>query len=438
MKSSGGERGPSAGGLELLANLVRQTAVSMTPLQRMEGLRSVNARLERRRRLRFGVLVMSLLGAGALTTAAVVLVRAPGVALTGKRAIGYSINGGEIGDGGYIRSFGATGALLHFEEGTELRLMNGARGRLGSVDAHGARFAIEEGEAEVSVTPRPDARWLVDAGPFLITVRGTAFTAAWNGATERLDIHMKKGLVSVTGPLADGMMAVRAGQHLSVNIKKKEVLLRQFDGGGEAASPAPTSDLPPSSTVRFGDELAPSVRSARTSSVRASSAAGAGVGRSLPPARSWSVALAAGDLDFILRDAERRGWHRAISEADSAELAALADAARYRRRDDIARQALLAERERFPRSGRASDSAFLLGRLEEGSAQGEARALRWYDLYLKEAPSGAYSSEALGRKMTATERVRGASAARQVANEYLRRFPEGTYAGAARALLALQ
>ena len=436
MNLSGGERGSSAGGLELLAHLARQAAVPMTPLQRMEGLRSVNARLERRRRLRFGVLLLSLLGAGALTTAVVVLVRAPGVASTGKRAIGYAINGGEIGDGGYIRSFSTSGALLHFEEGTELRLMNGARGRLGSVDAHGARFAIEEGEAEVSVTPRPDARWLVDAGPFLITVRGTAFTAAWNGATEQLDIHMKKGLVSVTGPLADGMMAVRAGQHLSVNIKKKEVLLKQIDGGGEGAAIAPPSDVAPSSAVRSGDELAPSVRGGRISAVRASYATGGG--RSLSPARTWSVALAAGDLDFILRDAERRGWHRAISEADSAELAALADAARYRRRDDIARQALLAERERFPRSGRASDSAFLLGRLEEGRAQGEARALRWYDLYLKEAPSGAYSSEALGRKMIATERVRGAPAARQVADEYLRRFPEGTYAGAARALRALQ
>jgi hypothetical protein len=151
-------------------------------------------------------------------------------------------------------------------------------------------------------------------------------------------------------------------------------------------------------------------------------------------ARGWSAALAAGDLDLILDEAVKKGLHRALAEASSDDLAALADAARYRRRNSIAYRALIAERERFPQSPRGRDSAFLLGRLEEGKSDGAARALQWYDLYLKEAPSGAYSSEALGRKMAATERLLGMSEARPVAAEYLRRFPNGTYAGAARAL----
>jgi len=117
------------------------------------------------------------------------------------------------------------------------------------------------------------------------------------------------------------------------------------------------------------------------------------------------------------------------------ELAALADAARYRRRDDVARRALLAERARFPRSARARDAAFLLGRLEETSGGG-VRALEWYDRYLQEAPLGAYASEALARKMTATARVQGPRAAREVAATYLRRFPNGSYAASARGLLA--
>jgi hypothetical protein len=40
----------------------------------------------------------------------------------------------------------------------------------------------------------------------------------------------------------------------------------------------------------------------------------------------------------------------------------------------------------------------------------------------------------MGRKMSATEKLEGLAAARNVAREYLRRFPHGTYAGAARAL----
>src|SRR6185369_10911275 len=111
------------------------------------------------------------------------------------------------GAGGYVRAVGAAGTVLRFSEGTELRLPAGARGRLSAVDEHGARFAIEEGEAAVHVVPRPGARWLVDAGPFLITVRGTVFTARWDGGRERLDLRLEKGLVSVTGPLTEGTIS---------------------------------------------------------------------------------------------------------------------------------------------------------------------------------------------------------------------------------------
>jgi hypothetical protein len=40
--------------------------------------------------------------------------------------------------------------------------------------------------------------------------------------------------------------------------------------------------------------------------------------------------------------------------------------------------------------------------------------------------------------MTAVERLYGPARARAVAEEYMRRYPTGTYAGAARALLAGQ
>jgi hypothetical protein len=150
--------------------------------------------------------------------------------------------------------------------------------------------------------------------------------------------------------------------------------------------------------------------------------------------RSWPAALAVGELDSILRDAERRGLARCLAEASGEELSALADAARYRRRDSVAKQALLAQRSRFPGSARALDSAFLLGRLEEMHEGGRSKALSWYQRYLEEAPSGAYASEALGRQMIVTQDLMGVAAAHKVAEDYLRRFPNGTYAGAARAL----
>jgi len=425
-----------------VAAWVRAASAPMTAAQQQAGLQAVTFRLEqdRRRRVQPGRrLLVALACAGAVAGAVALglprLARGPGP--SDAQPLTFVVEGGAIGDGGYVLSETPSGARVRFSEGTEVHLLPGARGRLGRVDATGARFAIEQGAAEVSVTPRPGARWLVDAGPFLITVRGTVFTAAWDAGGERLDIDMKKGRVSVTGPVAEGEVSVRAGQHLAVNVPRKEVVLREGearvpasdgvtssgdDGGGASGWAARGTSPPPAHAPverdRGGSSAEPGVR-----------------GRLGDRGRSWTAWLAAGELDRVLADAERRGVGTVLAQAPEAELAALADAARYRRRGELARRALLAERARFPRSSRARDAAFLLGRIEEDRSGGGPRALEWYDRYLEEAPTGAFASEALGRKMTATDRTRGVEPTRAVAREYLRRFPEGSYANAARAFV---
>jgi TolA-binding protein len=167
--------------------------------------------------------------------------------------------------------------------------------------------------------------------------------------------------------------------------------------------------------------------------------AASGPPASPPPAkvaggRRWAADLARGSWDGILADVDREGVDATLENASSDDLFALADAARYRRRTDLARAALLAQRRRFPRSPRSLDAIFLLGRVEELRAQGAARAIASYDEYLTHAPTGAYAAEALGRKMILTDERDGRAAARPIADEYLRRFPGGSYAGSARAL----
>jgi hypothetical protein len=432
--------------VEAAAELARSAARPMTPAQRMKGWQAVTFRLDGRKRPAGRIALASILALGATAAAAVMVVRTSRHNPTpGGQILAFAVEGGEIGDGGYVRSSSPTGAVLRFSEGTQMRLMPGARGRLGKVDGHGARFAIEQGEAEVKVTPRPGARWLVDAGPFLITVRGTVFTASWDGATERLDVDMTKGLVSVTGPVAEDAVAVRAGQHLTVNVQRKEVLLRQNDlvraqlGAHATALPpapseAPTATPPARARDSRSTTSEQGPRGSRTSGGRPARGT-TSHGRLLPGPRSWATALGAGDFEGILQDAERRGIEESLAEAPAADLAALGDAARYRRRDALARQVLTTERTRFPKSARARDAAFLLGRLEDSAPDGGSRAIEWYDRYLKEAPLGAYASEALGRKMTTTATVRGPDAAREIASEYLRRFPSGTYTATAHAFL---
>src|SRR5207244_451535 len=65
--------------------------------------------------------------------------------------------------------------------------------------------------------------------PFRIAVHGTVFTAAWDEARGRLDVRLERGLVSVTGPVADGPIPVRSGQQLTVTLNQKRVLLRNMD-----------------------------------------------------------------------------------------------------------------------------------------------------------------------------------------------------------------
>jgi len=288
MSGPEGNLGTAAGRLEAVAQLARVASRGMTPLERMEGFQIVTSRLGTRRPRRTALWALSLAGTMAAASGVVLVRMSKHVGTPASDAIGYRVEGGEIGDGGYVRSYDPTGAVLRFDEGTELRLMTGARGRLTSIDHLGARLAIEEGEAEVKVTPRPGARWLVDAGPFLITVRGTVFTASWDGAKGQLDVKMRKGLVSVTGPLAEGMLAVRAGQHLTVNMQKKEVVLREVEGSdAPSAAEAPPASL---SARAPGTDHAPIPSSLpRASTTHASG--GSVHALSSPISRSWAMAL---------------------------------------------------------------------------------------------------------------------------------------------------
>jgi hypothetical protein len=118
-------------------------------------------------------------------------------------------------------------------------------------------------------------------------------------------------------------------------------------------------------------------------------------------------------------------------------LNALADAARYVRRSDVARRTLLAERERFPHSITAREAAFFLGGLseDESGAASAKTALEWYERYMTDSPRGTYAAQALGRQMILVHKLRGAAAARPIATEYLAQFPSGPYAEPAKKLL---
>jgi TolA-binding protein len=369
----------------------------------------------------------------AATTLAGVLVLVPAARWwrTDSSTLSYQIRGGSVADGGYLRESGPGGIQLRFAEGTEMSFLPGTRGRLRSVGSHGARIAIEHGKASFHVTPRREADWSVEVGPFLVTVKGTVFTVAWDVVTERFDLVLEHGLVSVTGPVSSGAVLLKTGQRLAVDLPRKETLISEpspevpSSAATQGRNPSGPGETPPPSAAETYEGRMPTSGLLERKPLEAKT----------DVRRGWPQAVAAGNWDRVLAEVDRAGVKQTLATASSDDLLALADAARYRRRSDLARSALLAERKRFPGSASALDAAYLLGRLAESGPGGADDAVRWYDTYLAGAPSGPYASEALGRKMTAINRLHGSSEARAFAREYLRRFPTGSYAGAARALL---
>jgi hypothetical protein len=150
--------------------------------------------------------------------------------------------------------------------------------------------------------------------------------------------------------------------------------------------------------------------------------------------RRWAAQVAVGDSRSVVADAERLGVDTTLRDANGNDLAALADAARYAGRPELADKAMKMERRRFPGTARASAAAFLLGRMADD--RGDALSgLGWYRSYLAESPGGPFAAEALGRAMLAVERLQGRGAALPIAREYLGRFPNGTYLLQARAIV---
>ena len=379
------------------------------------------------------------------------------------RALTFDVGGGAIVESGYIRGAANTGAPVQFSDGTRIELAAGARMSVVAPGPHGARLRVDEGAAHFSVMHLPHAAWSVEAGPYVVEVTGTVFDVRWSSADEVVEVRLQSGSVRVSGPMLTEHATLRPGQHLTAHLATRE--LRIDENGGtdlapvlavpppgasppektaspDAASPPETSALaaPTSAEPRLPTE-APAPASARPSApahavrkpAHAVASADSRANADWAPQR-WSERVSVGDAKGVVAEAVAHGLDAAVTDANAAELVALADAARYAGRTYLAERVLRAQRTRFPGTAAAGAAAFFLGRLadDRGAA---ADGLDWYRLYLTEEPEGTYAAEALGREMIGVARVSGRSAARELAREYLNRFPDGTYLLHARAIL---
>jgi TolA-binding protein len=336
-------------------------------------------------------------------------------------ALSYRVDNREPSSDGYIVVPRAAESVVAFSDGSKVRLEAQTRGRVLELNDRGATFALEDGRVLVDIVPRSRGHWVFKAGPFRVNVHGTSFAVTWDPRHELFEVSLTRGAISVASPIGGPEIRVHEGQSLRVNLKEQ------------------TSTLEPMSRKRVAATLEPTVPGLDAAAPRSSEPVHAPLpelGRA--PAwshRGWKEAVAGNRVADVIADADRSGLTAVLEQADADDLWALANAARYAGRYQLAIRALLAQRKRFPSSERAREAAFLLGRLYASDPDGPGKAIGWYDRYLAEVPGGANASDALGRKMTLLQRSQRRAEALDVARDYLRRFPRGTYANAARALV---
>jgi hypothetical protein len=398
-----------------LGEMMREATPEASLQQHLEGRARLIASVERMREpSRAKPMLMAFACAAAVAVAVFV-----GMTRRPQHAVAWHVEGADVGAQGYV-SIAPTGQMAHmvFDDGSDVALVPGSRGRVAATTANGAEVVLEQGRARVRVKHAPKTAWTIDAGPYAVRVTGTELIVAWAADAETLDVWMQSGSVRVAGPVVGDALALSAGQHVTARVNEGTV---QID-----AAPAPADSVPAPAPTASAADVAPSASAAV---VEAPAAPAQAV---LAP--SWSKLVAAGDYARVLRDADAEGIGHATGARPLADLRALGDAARYSGRADVAKRAYAAIRARFPGSGEARTAAFLIGRVEEEQDHATADALRWYDTYLAEAQGGAFAGDALGRKMVIVSRTQGRDAARPLADRYLQRFPAGTYAAAARDL----
>jgi hypothetical protein len=259
----------------------------------------------------------------------------------------------------------------------------------------------------------------VAAGPFEILVTGTAFDVRWTD-DQQLRVRLREGAVVVRGSLAGAGLAVKAGQTFVARIEAGEVRLGSDESalagtGSTMAATTPATVLAGATTTT--PALAPTPPTARPLDA--------------PGGDRRSVAAIVPRVSRVPRP---RGVEDCLARCDDDGLDALARDARRRGELALAGRALVALRARRPATELGHEAAFVLGRLAED--QGDpSRALSFYDAYLDEEAGGHYRPYALGRKMALVERIEGATAARPLAERYLRLYPEGAHGAYARHLL---
>jgi hypothetical protein len=304
---------------------------------------------------------------------------------------------------------------LRFSDGSSIVAEPHTTTRVMQISPDGAQLTLERGHVDAHVVHRARSRWQVSAGPFVVHVTGTRFQVDWDPQAEKLAVSVSEGRVQVTGG-GQPMHELTAGSTLQLSAFAGTELKSAFEA--KAAPPAlePNPDSAAPESARDEDEL---LRPRK-------------IAEHKPDFRELSTA---GHYREALAAVEQLGFGSQCQSLGARDLLTLGSTARLAGRADLAREAYLTARRRFPSSSEAGISAFSLGRLASDAGHA-SDAIGWFKRYLIEQPSGPLAREAAGRLIELLHQSGNLVQAREAAESYLKRYPTGPHAALAESMLA--
>ena len=336
-------------------------------------------------------------------------------------------------DGVYVSAPDEHPALVQFSDSTTLRVAAASRLRIETATAHGARIFVERGGADVRVVHKQGRRWTFAAGPFDVLVTGTRFDLAWDPSSGVFDMKLLEGSVEIQTPFGTAPVSLHAGQEFRADMGRRTMTTTDARDVDVDAGAAHALDGPARDAAKLASaEGTPSSSGGTT--VTTGPASARALAQKANPTKSWAALVAEGQFAPVIAQVDERGIDGCLRTCTASDLRAVADAARYLGRGDLASKSLRALVGRFAQQASGREAMFLLGRLlEQQGDSSEARG--WYERYRSQAPDGIYAAEALAGSMRTTLATEGRVAARRVAQDYLTLYPAGADAATARGIL---
>ena len=384
------------------------------------------------------------LGGGAALTAAAALVIVWQVGEEPETFRCHSADGAAVSAHSWIDVGPDQPESLRFSDESQVELRAASRARLTRIDQSAVTVALETGDLHASIVSAPDRHWNFVAGPYRVMVTGTVLGVEWKPETRQLVVQVERGMVEVTGgALQQRTVEVVGGERLVVSndgddeaaVRLQRVEAVQLDdiSPGAPVHPVPTDPIPfheseATTATEMGDDVeADSIESFDDEPSLARSPRRRAV-------RRLHHHLRARQRREAVDAAQSIGVTAAAESLSASRIAQLAEYLRLEGQPDEAERILRRLRARYPADPEARRAAFVLGRLALDHTKYD-RARHWFQTVLREAPRSSFAEEAFGRLIDTEVRAGHAAAARSAAEQYLSRYPQGSYRRVAEQLI---